>query len=78
MSTNVVTCSVSSNRVAMTGLVRYHDAYMTSPKARAAPSRWCPVRLGASSSQAKGTTMPTKPMYQSPIAVESSPAQPQA
>ena len=51
---------------------------MISPKASAAPSRWWPVRLGASSSQANGTTMPTKPMYQSPIAVASSPRQPQA
>ena len=78
MSTNVVTCSVSSKRVAMIGLVRYHEAYMMRPKASAAPSRWCPVRDGASRSQANGTTMPTKPMYQSPIAVDSSPPQPQA
>ena len=43
MSTRVVTCSVSSKRVAITGLVRSHETYMISPKASAAPSRWCPV-----------------------------------
>ena len=78
MSTNVVTCRFSSNLVAITGLVRNHEPYMISPKASAAPSRWCPVRLGASSSHANGTTMPTKPMYQRPIAAASSPRQPSA
>ena len=78
MSTSVVTCRVSSNRVDMIGSVRNHEAYMIRPKASAAPSRWWPVRLGASSSQANGTTMPTKPMYQSPMAVASSPCQPHA
>ena len=78
MSTSVVTCSVSSNRVDMIGSVRNHEPYMIRPKARAAPSRWWPVRLGASSSQANGTTMATKPMYHRPMAVVSSPCQPQA
>ena len=76
MSTSVVTCRVSSNRVDMIGLVRNHEAYMIRPKASAAPSRWWPVRLGASSSQVNGTTMPTNPTYQSPMAVASSPCQP--
>ena len=78
MSTSVVTCRFSSNLVAITGSVRNHEAYMIRPKASAAPSRWCPVRLGARSNQANGTTMPTKPMYQSPMAAASSPRQPRA